>query len=262
MGKSIVERIKEAADSYNKEVLSQEEESYVPVDFNDEENVKPQMAEALDANPEDIEISLEDYGPNSFGKGLVYTITYNDDEYSVVKDEDTAEDIALALVKQDLEDESELVDRDFLLDNIDLVAAESFFREIYDEFNESYARDIMGEGDTIGEYDNRLIQEMVERGVVDEDTTKSEDFDPEDYIDKFVENMTDEQIEEGNGGYDYYAFNFGEEEATKLIFDNNLIDIDEAAQNAINVDGWRHFLCHYDGESSTTPAGFVYWREN
>jgi hypothetical protein len=40
------------------------------------------------------------------------------------------------------------------------------------------------------------------------------------------------------------------------------IDIDEAAEDAIDVDGWEHFVAHYDGESHELNSGVVYWRMN
>ena len=32
-------------------------------------------------------------------------------------------------------------------------------------------------------------------------------------------------MDEGNNGYDYYKFNFGDDEAKKIVLDNNLIDV-------------------------------------
>ena len=39
------------------------------------------------------------------------------------------------------------------------------------------------------------------------------------------------------------------------------INIDEAAKDAIKVDGWAHFLSRYDGEYETTENGIVYFRD-
>jgi len=40
------------------------------------------------------------------------------------------------------------------------------------------------------------------------------------------------------------------------------IDIDAAADDAVDTDGWEHFLARYDGNSNETDAGLVYWRVN
>ncbi|MGA8297090.1 MAG: hypothetical protein WB770_08625, partial [Acidimicrobiales bacterium] len=40
------------------------------------------------------------------------------------------------------------------------------------------------------------------------------------------------------------------------------IDIDAAADDAVDTDGWEHFLARYDGNSHETASGLVYWRVN
>ena len=40
------------------------------------------------------------------------------------------------------------------------------------------------------------------------------------------------------------------------------IDIDAAADDAVDTDGWEHFLARYDGKSHETDSGLVYWRVN
>lgn len=37
--------------------------------------------------------------------------------------------------------------------------------------------------------------------------------------------------------------------------------IEYASEDAISVDGWAHFLSHYDGYYETTKNGYVYWRD-
>ena len=39
-------------------------------------------------------------------------------------------------------------------------------------------------------------------------------------------------------------------------------DIDAAAEEAVSVDGAGHFLSSYDGSTSETKSGLVYWRTN
>ena len=40
------------------------------------------------------------------------------------------------------------------------------------------------------------------------------------------------------------------------------IDIDEAAEDAVNTDGWPHFMSRYDGNYEVTDKNIVYFREN
>jgi hypothetical protein len=40
-----------------------------------------------------------------------------------------------------------------------------------------------------------------------------------------------------------------------------MIDVDEAAQDAVDTDGWAHFISLYDGDYQTTKNGLVYFRE-
>ena len=40
------------------------------------------------------------------------------------------------------------------------------------------------------------------------------------------------------------------------------IDIDAAAEEAVSTDGAAHFLSSYDGKTTLTKSGLVYWRTN
>ena len=40
------------------------------------------------------------------------------------------------------------------------------------------------------------------------------------------------------------------------------IDIDAAAEDAVDTDGPEHFVARYDGKSHETRSRFVYWRTN
>lgn len=45
------------------------------------------------------------------------------------------------------------------------------------------------------------------------------------------------------------------------IRDSHMSSFEAAAEDAVRVDGWQHFLSSYDGNSYETDSGFVYWRE-
>ena len=139
------------------------------------------------------------------------------------------------------------------------IDGEDFFTEVYNEWNESYANDI--ESEDSDKYANRLIEEMVENGIVSSEEAKEDGFDAEDYKDAFVELMTSNQMWEDNG-LEHYIDNFGEEQAFKVVSDNNLIDIDKASESAVDTDGVAHFLSSYDGEQIDLSNGHVAYRTN
>jgi len=217
-----------------------------------------EIEKQVDSQIEDIEEYSIDYLGNRDGWYLIKM--KNGNTYVIAPSEEEAEKVATEIVREQLEDEPELFNQEWLIGQIDEEEAEEFFREIYDESNQGYVDDIESESDN--EYPNRLRSEMVDRGLITEEEAKDEDFDIEDKKEEFVEKMTDDQIDEGRGGYDYYSFNFGDDEAKKLIIDNNLIDIDEASEDAVSTDGWQHFLSRYDGNSEELDSGKVMWRED
>ena len=101
---------------------------------------------------------------------------------------------------------------------------------------------------------------MYDRSIITQEEAEDENFDLDDKIDDFVKDMTQGMIDEGNGGYDHYKDNFGEDEARKLIIKHNLIDIDNASEEAIKVDGIPHFLAGYDHNQIDLPSGAVAYK--
>jgi hypothetical protein len=180
-----------------------------------------------------------------------------DAEFLVFETENDAEKRAIERIQDDLEENPEYFKRDWLMNYID---AENFFTEVYDEWNEGYVNDI--ESENSDKYENRLIEEMVDNGIVSDEEVKEGNFNAEDYKQDFVNLMTKNQIEEGNGGLQHYIDNFGDEEAFKLVLDNNLIDIQSASENAVYTDGIAHFLSSYDGEQIDLSNGHVAYRTN
>lgn len=181
------------------------------------------------------------------------------DEYIVFEDEDSAEEHAIERVKEDLEENPEYFNQDFLMEHID---GERFFSQIFDEMNLSYAEDIQSESGN--DYENRLIDEMVEWEIMDEEEAEGDDAEEiaEDRIYDFVQALTSDQINQGNGGYDYLEDSFGKEEAMRLVLQNNLIDIDSASEEAVRIDGTAHFISTYDGNQIDLDNEAVAYRIN
>jgi hypothetical protein len=232
-----------------------EEETY---EYAEGGEVSEWMEEALaslieETGNEDLDITMVSNSGNEFFAG-------NDmEEYRVFKSEDDAELTAEDEVREDMEESPENFNKDFIKPYID---GADFFEQAIREMNESYANDIESEDDNI--YANRLIAEMVENGLISDDDALSGNAEElaEYYKDDFVTLMTEEQMEEGNDGLDYFISNFGEEETMKMVIDNNLIDIFKASRDAVQTDGVAHFLSHYDGETLYLSDGYVAYRIN
>jgi hypothetical protein len=187
-----------------------------------------------------------------------YVASNGDAEFLVFISEEEARKRAIERVKEDLEYNPEYFNRDWLMNYID--GAFNYFNNLYFEMSEGYVNDI--ESEDSDEYENRLVEEMVENGIISDEETKEEDFDYNDYKEDFIVLLTDEKIDEGNDGIDYYISNFGEEQAFKIILDNDLIDIEQASEGAIYEDGIAHFLAPYDSTELLLNNGKVAYRTN
>ena len=88
--------------------------------------------------------------------------------------------------------------------------------------------------------------------VVLRDPTSSE-------IDDLADKLTDSQLRDP---MQYLSDIYGDKEAVEQAIKIAGIDEDAAAEDAVDTDGWEHFLSRYDGNSSETASGFVYWRDN
>ena len=227
-------------------------------EFSEGGEIQDWMEEALaslieQTGNEGLDITMVSNGGNEFFAG-------NDmEEYRVFKSEDDAELTAEDEVREMLEDSPENFNQDFIINYID---GDSFFEDSLDEMNRSYAEDITSETDK--KYANRLIAEMVENGLLDEDDALSDDGEElaEERIEDLVNLMTEEQMNQGNKGFDYFVDNFGQEETMQMVIKNNLIDIYRASKDAVTEDGIGHFLSSYDGETLYLSDGYVAYRNN
>jgi hypothetical protein len=112
-------------------------------------------------------------------------------------------------------------DGDFDINYIDndYIDAE-WFQTTKEESNRFYAEDIAQE--SADGYPNRLAEELVERGIVDEEDVQKDDFDSEDYIDEFVDEMNYDQ-----DPIDWFIDSYGEEEYKRVLIEQNLLDVEE-----------------------------------
>lgn len=210
-----------------------------------------------------------------------YQIKYGREEYLVLTDTE-ADEVALSRTKDLL--------NDIGLDGINEHARDQILRDFVDEdafademesSNDSYARDIETESAGDDTYVNRLHQEMVERGVLDEpEWPEEDDYEDEEVYETAKEDYSevlndevrdhiDEFVESLNSDYDnsieWYQQNFGGEALQKALIDGGHVDMDAVAEWFIDQDGRGHSISHYDGyehEVKILDVNYYIYREN
>lgn len=267
-----------------------------PVEFEDTEAVLAEFCRAEQEDPVDWEIE-EDRGLGSFGVATVYRAKCGQREYTIVESEDVLRELALAVVKQDLDQEPEIFNSDFLEGHIDKEKLRNALHGdvhdmAYDDLREEAKRaplDFLKEhGDELPAPDRSLIEKYVSDTFVtkaDEESPEGQaelaveiaricDLDAEDQwseiseepevpdslIMSVAESNTDERLSDP---VEYMKEIYGDSEGIKQALNVAGIDIDKAAEEAVDTDGPEHFVCRYDGNSHTTsPSNFAYWRES
>ena len=126
-----------------------------------------------------------------------------------------------------------------------------WFEDAMKESYESYCYDIEHEGSSI--YDNRLVAECYDAGVIDDDDFElDEDGDP-DYTRctveswDLVERLTDYLCNSYDDPIEWYSDNFGSEAVSEVAEHNNLYNEDAIAEYVVDSDGIGHTLASYDG---------------
>src|SRR3990167_9352605 len=161
------------------------------------------------------------------------------EEYIFIESEEIAEAIAIDQVKEDLEEDPGM-------------------------FTQTWLQDFIYISDT----DKRLLcndEEDNIREMITEDTN-IEDYENEEEYNNAIDEAVNTRLEEYRTSLEnpieYFVNEMGMftiEDLMKQSWIN--INIDEAAKDAIKVDGWAHFLSRYDGEYETTENGIVYFRD-
>ena len=164
-------------------------------------------------------------------------------------------------MREDLENEPGMFTQTWLESFINMERLRSFLHQDArddDYWNESYP-----------DYDSK-IQELIDRDYLDEDPRiDSEGNELE--ITPEIESLVDEKWEEMIEGFakqrledpigDYLEDIYGHDDAVKQAIEWVGIDLDRAAEDAVQTDGWQHFLARDDGNSYDLPGGFVYVKE-
>lgn len=196
--------------------------------------------------------SIVDQGSNE------YWIVTKNGEFRVFENYEDAEEDAQRYVLEMLEG-TQYFNQDWLNSHLDWDTVRDTMEGIYDEWNSSYAYDIEWESDD--EYDNRLIKELVEYGIIDENQAKDQKYIEENkdlLIQKFANELTESQLNEGRAGLDHFEDNFGKEQLSDLIRNNNFIDFEKASEDAVYMDGVAHFIAGYDGVEHMIGDAYIY----
>lgn len=165
-------------------------------------------------------------------------------EYWVLDDveaQDKAVEETLALIEEMGIDSFSESFQQWILDN---AVKSDWFKDALHESMEFYADDIVNEGSSSDEFENRLEEEMADAGVDNE----------EDFIEYLVENAGDP--------VQYFRNEFGEEEFNETVREHDLIDWDAVAEEAVSTDGPANSLASYDGKERDLGNGLLAYRAN
>ncbi len=221
------------------------------------------LEQFFDVEDEDPDGAKLRDGFNGFSSGIgtVVQVEIGQREFAVADSYDTAEELAIEMVAQDLEHEPELFTQSWLENfiNVDRIR-----RDLYsDEFDSLY-NDLTDHADRDPEdVAERMGLDPSDYEVEDEDGDVAVDEDLlrkaiDENLDDFVQREVEERLRDPVG---YLVDMFGQE-GMKRALKFGGIDIDEAAKDAVRTDGAGHFLGHYDGELRDLPDSGVYWRLN
>lgn len=200
-----------------------------------------------------IDESLNDSGRYS-SYGPCYSVTVDGEEFNLIPDFDTFHDIAIDYVTEQLENEPELFNQDWLQGYTYITDTDK--RLLAGEEAEAYTGD-MSDRDITNEF-KRNNDELIyinddEEGELDFDTMREEIYDSRyDYVYSRLD----------RDPMDYFVNELGaytEEEYLKTSFVN--INVEEAAADAVHEDGEAHFLSHYDGNYEETSGGIIVMKE-
>ena len=160
-------------------------------------------------------------------------------EWIVFEDYDKAEEAAIAKVKEDLENEPEIFTQSWL----------QYYIEIGDT-----DRRIMA-----GEEADRRVEDMEDEEV----TQEAGIDDPEEAREALQEKYYDEMYKALEDPINYFVDEQGIYTIEDLMKQSFIrIDVDRAAQDAIDTDGVAHFLDGYDNEEVELPSGAVAYGTN
>ena len=224
------------------------------VDLNKELNEEKKDEE--DYNPDTLFDEIYDEIEVSFDGNMVKAISNDTGEYCEIdngdyiffENDDVAEEEAIERVKEDLENDPDMFSKDWLMGHIEPMDPDTIASEQADsDIDGIDDKEILELADMEEEYDEMIEKEDLEGAeeVVEKAKEKYRDERYEDILEQ-VENNPIEYFEEF--GY-----------SVETMFKNGLIriDIDDASEDAVNLDGAGHFLDSYDSNLEELDNGVV-----
>jgi hypothetical protein len=208
------------------------------------------VIEFLEAEKFDYDDYSVDVTDNSDGTATVAG-------YIIASNDDIPEGIALAQVREDLQNEPELFNQDWLQGHIN---EERLRNDLYSDTEEGIRQspDSYGWVPGGGEELVRFNAEGEEEDGGEYDSAGEPIVEETEPSDDWLEEKTNELL---RYPVQYLTDMLGEEDGIKQAISIAGIDINAAAEEAVAADGWQHFLSRYDGNSYDLPSGGVYWKE-
>jgi len=173
-----------------------------------------------------------------------HTFTFNDEEWYVFEDYDSACEYAVEYNTDLFEQENimEYIVWDNMPGGLEAYVDKKWFEECMEEDYEAYVDDIETEGTDDDRYENRLEQEMAEAHC---DTR-------EEYVEYLCNNAGDP--------IEWFIGNFGKSQFNDVVKENNLIDLEEVAKSCVDTDGPANTLAHEDGKEVELDNGYYAYR--
>jgi hypothetical protein len=190
---------------------------------------------------------------SSFGDAA--EVTVDGTTYNIISNEDEAARIALSIVEEDLKSEPEMFSQDFLQSYMEISDTDRHMiaAEEADAYMDGVGNDdegIVHAAELDAEYEAAESEEAKEAILVQ---AKEIIYDAK-Y--KEVSEALEDPVQ-------YSVRDLGAYTIEDLMKANFIrIDTDKAAEEAISIDGWAHFLSHYDNNYETTANGVIFFRED
>ena len=202
-----------------------------------------ELADDEDLDPEDAEVEYTTgigHIGAPYGSGQV--VSFGRRAFAIYKDEDEAEAAAVEYVTESLEEDPGMFTQSWLQD----------YYYMRDGQMESLASEL---ADWVHDLDD---EDALERAGMEDDEDADEAR--EKLHDESYDNYLQEALNANAVGY--LTSEFGWE--LKDLIDKGIIDInvEEAAQSAVDTDGVPHFLSGYDGNQIDLDSGAVAFRTN
>ena len=190
--------------------------------------------------------------PTDYEDALGKNITYNMEDWYVFDDHYDAVLAAEEDTRQLIEDDMGITGINFdYLGGIEKYVDEDWFRDAERESFEFYCEDIATESSR--DYDNRLVEECYDVGVIDDDDFEKDADGNPDYNEclldesELTDRYVDYHLDSISDFIEEFKFQFGEDEFNRVVMDNNLIDINELVEDIVSTDGPANSLARYDG---------------